>query len=126
MSAGLGAEQIEGLTEVAFKASRALGRSLTDSFTRLTRGVAKLEPELLDELGIFTRIEPAAEAYAKTIGKTAAQLTNFENDRLLLTKRLVKVTSKFKDVDTESATAAESLEKLSANLQDIGTTIGWL
>lgn len=124
LSAGLGAEQIEGLTEVAFKASRALGRSLTDSFTRLTRGVAKLEPELLDELGIFTRIEPAAEAYAKTIGKTAAQLTNFEKRQAFANEAIGEGTSKFKDVDTESTTAAESLEKLAANLQDIGTTIG--
>ena len=124
LSAGLGQDQIEGLTKVAFKASRALGRSLTDSFTRLTRGVAKLEPELLDELGIFTRIEPAAEAYAKTIGKTAAQLTNFEKRQAFANEAIGEGTSKFKDVDTESATAAEALEKLAANLQDIGTTIG--
>ena len=124
LSAGLGADQIAGLTKVAFKASRALGRSLTDSFTRLTRGVAKLEPELLDELGIFTRIEPAAEAYAKTIGKTAAQLTNFEKRQAFANEALKEGTSKFKDIDTESATAAEALEKLSANIQDIGTNIG--
>ena len=61
LSAGFGSEQIERLTAVSLKASRALGRSLTDAFTRLTRGTAKLEPELLDELGIFVRIEPAVE-----------------------------------------------------------------
>ena len=64
LSSGFSADQINELAEISLKASRALGRDLTDSFNRLVRGVTKLEPELLDELGIFTRIEPAAEKFA--------------------------------------------------------------
>ena len=75
LSAGLGQDQLVGLADVATKASKALGRDLNDSLNRLIRGVSKLEPELLDELGIFTRIEPAAEAYARQVGKVASQLT---------------------------------------------------
>ena len=74
LSSGFSADQINNLAEISLKASRALGRDLTDSFNRLTRGVVKLEPELLDELGIFTRIEPAAEKFAASIGKTVSQL----------------------------------------------------
>ena len=124
LSAGLGADQIEGLTDVATRAARALGRPLTDTFTRLTRGVAKLEPELLDELGIFTRIEPAAEAYAKSIGKVASQLTNFEKRQAFANEAIKEGSDKFKDIDLETVTAAESLEKLSSNLLNIGTQVG--
>ena len=67
LSAGFNADQIEQLGEVALKASRALGRNLTDSFQRITRGAIKLEPELLDEIGIFTRIDPAVQAYARQL-----------------------------------------------------------
>jgi len=56
-AAGLSNNQIEGLASVAKKASMALGRDLTDSFNRLTRGAIKAEPELLDELGIIIRLE---------------------------------------------------------------------
>ena len=37
---------------------------MSDAFQRVVRGAAKLEPELLDELGIFTRIDPAVRKYA--------------------------------------------------------------
>lgn len=124
LSAGLNQEQIEQLTEVATRASRALGRSLTDSFTRLTRGVAKLEPELLDELGIFTRIEPAVAAYAKSIGKSSSQLTDFERRQAFANEAITEGLAKFGDVDLESKTASESLERLSASLQNIGTQVG--
>ena len=46
LSAGFGSEQISRLTVVSMKASRALGRSLTDAMMRVTRGAAKMEPEL--------------------------------------------------------------------------------
>ena len=58
LSSGFNTDQISRFTVLASKASAALGRDLGDSFTRLIRGTAKLEPELLDELGLFTRLEP--------------------------------------------------------------------
>jgi hypothetical protein len=66
-SAGLSSSQIEGLAGVAKNASIALGRDLTDSFNRLTKGAIKAEPELLDELGIIVRLETATEEYARSI-----------------------------------------------------------
>ena len=53
VSAGFSTEQMEGLTKVARGASIALGRDMADAIDRLTRGAAKLEPEILDELGIM-------------------------------------------------------------------------
>ena len=53
LSAGFNTDQIEH-TEVATKASKALGRNLTESIQRVFRGAIKLEPELLEEIGIFT------------------------------------------------------------------------
>ncbi len=78
LSAGFNTKQIEGLAEVSLKASRALGRDLTDAMTRVTRGSAKMETELLDELGIYTKIEPATRAYAAAIGKSVTSLSEFE------------------------------------------------
>ena len=78
LSAGFNTDQIARLTKVSLGASRALGRNLTDALQRVIRGASKLEPELLDELGIFTRIDPAVEAYAQKLGVAATQLNNFE------------------------------------------------
>ena len=78
VSGGFSIETLETLAKVAKGASLALGRNLNDAFDRLTRGAIKLEPEILDELGIMVRLDNATESYAATIGKTANELTQFE------------------------------------------------
>ena len=69
--------------------------------------MSKLEPELLDELGIFTRIEPAAEAYAASIGKVASSLTAFEKRQAFANAAITEGNNKFGDVDSEAETAAK-------------------
>lgn len=124
LSSGFSTAQLEGFTDVAMRASRALGRDLTDSFQRLVRGAVKLEPELLDELGIFTRIEPAAEAYAASVGKVASQLSRFETRQAFANAVSEEGTRKYKDIDIQADTAAQSLEKLAATVSDLATNIG--
>ena len=124
LSAGFNQTQIEGLTQVSLKASRALGRNLTDALTRLTRGTAKLEPELLDELGIFTRIEPAVEAYAVSLGKSAASLTSFERRQAFVNAAIEEGQRKFGAINTVTPTTAESFEAFSASFIDLGYNIG--
>jgi len=63
---------------VAKQASQALGVAMPDALSRISRGITKLEPELLDEIGIMVRVDRSAEAYALTLGKTASALTDFE------------------------------------------------
>ena len=126
LSSGFNIDQIDGLATVGVKAARALGRDLTDSVQRLLRGVAKLEPELLDELGIFTRIEPAAEKYAASIGKVASSLTAFEKRQAFANEAISEGLDKFGDVDSTVETAASSLEKLVATLSDIAREAGVL
>ena len=124
LSSGFSADQINNLAEISLKASRALGRDLTDSFNRLTRGVTKLEPELLDELGIFTRIEPAVEKYAARVGKTASQLSNFERRQAFANAVAEEGAEKFRDIDTTADTTSQSLEQLSATVADLGQKVG--
>ena len=123
ISAGLG-DQLEGLAEVSLKASRALGRNLTDAFQRVVRGAGKLEPELLDELGIFTRIEPAVQKFALQTGKAASSLTNFERRQAFANAVVEEGLRKFSSINTVTETNAEKLEKLAATITNIGLEIG--
>lgn len=88
VSAGFSQTQLEGLTKVAKGASLALGRDMTDAMDRLVRGAAKLEPEILDELGIMVRLDEASENFATSIGKTANELTQFEK-RMAFTNAII-------------------------------------
>ena len=97
-AAGLTADQMERLGKVAKNAGTILGRDVTDSFNRLTRGAIKAEPELLDELGIIVRIKDASEEYAKTIGKNASDLTTYEKSQAVVNAVLEQGEQKFGQV----------------------------
>lgn len=77
-AAGLTQKQIEGLTKGAKTASIVLGRDMADSIDRVIRGVAKREPELLDELGITLKFGEAYKAYAQRIGVAEDSLSGYQ------------------------------------------------
>jgi len=116
-SAGIGSEEFLRLGEVARNASVALGRDLSDSLDRLTRGVAKLEPEILDELGLIIRVDEASEKYAATLGKTASQLTNFQKRQAFLNEAIIQGEEKFGEIG--KSVPVDGFTKLSASLQDV-------
>ena len=117
ISAGFRTDQMERLTTVARGASLALGRDMTDALDRLTRGTAKLEPEILDELGIMVRLDDAALKYATTLGKSVDDLTQYERRQAFLNETLEQGEKKFGQL-------AESIDvnpydQLSASLNDL-------
>ena len=112
----------------------ALGRDLTDSFNRLVRGVTKAEPELLDELGIVLRLDPALRAYATAIGKTKEQLNPFERSQAVTNEVLEQAESKFgaiSELMPESSFAVqqfgqafiEVLEDVKVIVADLGAVV---
>ena len=120
LTSGFNTEQIKGLTDVATNASIALGRNLGDSLDRLFRGVAKLEPEILDELGIMVRLDTAVNNYASSIGKTAGDLTDFQRRQAFLNETLTQGALKYGDL--EGAVEPNAYDKLAASLQNLANT----
>lgn len=114
-SGGLSDQAILRLTEVAKKASIALGRDLPDSMDRLTKGIIKVQPELLDELGIMTRVIPAQEAYARSIGKSTAGLTEFEKRQAFTNAVLAEGERKFNAINLQ----ANPYSTILASIQNI-------
>lgn len=114
-SAGMSSKQLMQLGSVARNASQALGLSMTDAVSRLTRGITKLEPELLDELGIFTKIDKATEDYARSVGKSASALTDFERRQAFANAVLQEGTDKFNAINIPT----NPYDKLLASLKDL-------
>jgi len=114
-TAGLSGKQLMQLGTVANSASKALGVNMSDAVSRLTRGITKLEPELLDELGIFTKVGKATEDYARSIGKTEAQLTDFEKRQAFANAVLKEGNDKFGAINLQ----ANPYDKLTASLKDL-------
>jgi len=123
-SSGFSADQLNQLTKVAKGASVALGRDMTDALDRLVRGTAKLEPEILDELGIMVRLDDAVEKYATSLGKTGKDLTQFERSQAFLNATIEQGLKKFGQLaDTAEVNPYDKLAAAFANLQKVGVNL---
>lgn len=81
---GFTTKQITDMTLAARRASVVLGVDMEDALNRITRGVSKLEVELLDELGITVRLEEAYSKYAAALGISATALTGYQKQQAYL------------------------------------------
>lgn len=95
VSAGFDAKTVQDLTLAASNASKALGVDMTNAMDRVFKGAIKAEPELLDELGIILRLDPAARKYASSIGKSVDELSTFEKQTSIVNEVLEQAENKF-------------------------------
>ena len=114
-SAGMSNENLKRLAVGAKNASQALGLAMPDALSRLSRGITKLEPELLDELGIFVRVDKAASDYARTLGKPTSALTDFERRTAFAVATLDQLDSKFGSINMD----ANPYDKILSSLKDM-------
>lgn len=117
-SSGMSSTQILRMGDAAKKASQALGVDMSDAVSRLSRGITKLEPELLDELGIFVRIDDVVKNYATSVGKSALALTDFERRQAFANAVLDQAEKKFSAIEID----ANPYAKLLASMKDIAQT----
>ena len=120
-SAGISGDKINELATVARGAAQALGRDMGDSLDRIFRGAIKLEPELLDEIGLFVRVDEASEKYAQTIGKTAGELTQFEKRQAFLNAVTEQGTRKFQEF--ADSVDPNVYSRLAASFADIAQSV---
>ena len=116
-TAGLASTQIGRMTKAALDASAALGRNMTDSMDRLTRGIVKAEPEILDEVGIIIRLDRVYKDYAESMNKTTAELSEFEKLQARTNAILGQAEKKFGGIADNLP--ANTFEKLAASFSDL-------
>lgn len=112
---GMSSQNILRMGEVAKKASQALGRDMADAMNRLSRGITKIEPELLDELGIMVKVDEASRNYARTLGKTASALSDFEKRQGYANAVLEEGERKFGSINLD----ANPYQKLQASVTNL-------
>ncbi len=116
-AAGMSSNDILKMAKGAKQASQALGIDMSDALSRLSRGITKIEPELLDELGIFVRVDKAAQDYATSIGKPVSALTDFEKRASFSTAVLDQLNKKFGSLEID----ANPYNQLLASLKNVTT-----
>ena len=120
-AAGFSSTAMEKLAKVATDAAAALGRSVPDAMDRLVKGTTKLEPELLDELGIMTKLDEATRLYATQVGKAPGALTNLEKRQAFLNAALAEGERKFGGI-SDTMGDLKAYDSLGAAFNDLSKT----
>ena len=120
LSAGFDSSTVSELAEVARNASVSLGRNMADGLDRIFRGVIKVEPELLDEIGLFVRVREASTKYAAQLGVAATDLTEFQKRQAFANEALQQGKDKF---EAFSEVPTDPYAQLAARFSDIAQTL---
>ena len=111
------ADTMARLLEVAIARGRNLGISAQQAFNDIATGIGRRSALILDNLGILTGGQRGLEAYAESIGKTTAELTEFEERQYLVNKVL-------EDSVTLTDDAASGVERYQSAWANLKTEMG--
>lgn len=130
-AAGFSSEQLLQVTQVATDASKALGRNIPDSLDRIIKGASKLEPELLDELGLMTKLTESSKNYALANGKSVESLSTFEKSQGFVNSIIAEGTLKYGGLSDKVKASpydqlASSFDNLTKNILNMVNALGGL
>lgn len=114
------AEELQGLTQAAIKASQQMGISVQYAFESIVTGIARMSPLILDNVGISIAGGAAFEKYADSIGTTVEKLDDAGRKQALVNE----VMSQFGGPVQEMNNAATAAAQMAAAWQDTKAALG--
>jgi len=106
------------------KVSAATGQSMDYMMESLVRGIGRMSPLILDNLGIQVNLEEANKKYAKSIGKTTEQLTKQEQQVALTSEVLELLARNTANMPDILGSASQGLASINAMWQNFKDEIG--
>ena len=126
MSLGIPIEKVAELMEVARARARDMGISTTQAFNDIVTGIGRGSPMILDNLGLILKVGDANEAYAKSLDKTAKELTSQEK-KLAILHAVLDAGQESRDRhNLTTKTMAENMEAAKAAVVNLKLAIGGL
>ncbi|HET7321856.1 MAG TPA: hypothetical protein VFI96_05115, partial [Longimicrobiaceae bacterium] len=108
----LTSKNIGELAYLTRRLAEAQGMSAEDGFDRISRGIAKLEPELLDELTISVRVEDATRKWAEANHRNVESLTLAEKQLAFYNAVVADAREKVAGLGEEQVNAATRVEQV--------------
>jgi phage-related protein len=118
------ADDLPNAMQYLSKVSASTGKDMGFLLQSLTTGVGRLSPMILDNLGIQVDLVAANEAYAASIGKTSAELTEEEQKAALMAQVLEKLQANTAALPDITGNAATSMAQLKTSLENAKNGIG--
>ncbi|MFC2494758.1 MAG: hypothetical protein ACFNWZ_00955 [Candidatus Absconditicoccaceae bacterium] len=112
------------LMEIARVKAKNMGSTTTQAFNDIVTGLGRGSAPILDNLGIIVNATEANEEYAKSIGKTAKELTDAEKKQALINKVVADGKKQMQEMGDVALSETEGSAKLEAQLKNLSDTIG--
>ena len=106
------------------KVAASTGQDMGFMLDSLVKGVGRVSPMILDNLGIQVNLTEANEAYAAAIGKDVAELTKQEQQTAIMNLTMQKLAENTAAMPEVAGTAAQSMAALQTTLQNTKDQIG--
>jgi hypothetical protein len=118
------AAELNQILEIARATGQAYGKTTTDAYNRIVEAVSKLEPELLDELGITVRLDQVFRAYAASLGTTADKLTDVQRKAAFLNEIIRQSKDEVAAAANAGDSAADKYLRLGVAWDEAGKAVG--
>lgn len=106
------------------KVAVATGESMDFMLSSMVRGVSRLSPRILDNLGVVVKLEQAYQRWADQNDKTVESMTQAEQQTALLTETMRQLEQKTKDIPDVADSALGAFLRLRTNFTDLKQTLG--
>ena len=126
LAGGLSKNQIVEFMQLSRKVAVATGRDVADSYQRLVEATTKLEPELLDELGVVIRLNDINKQLAKTHGVNAKELDKSTQIAGFAAEALKQLHNKYGAIIVDSHSLHSSLGRIKTGFTDTVAVSGQL
>jgi len=114
------------MMEIARDRAQKMGLSTGQAFDNLVTGLGRASPLILDNLGITVSAETANENYARSIGKTAAALTEAEKKQALINEVLAQGRASLAATGGAADDAAGKFDRAQASIDNAKAAVGGL
>jgi hypothetical protein len=116
-------EGLGRLADVSRRLARATGRDATEAFQRLVNGIAKGEQNVLEELGLMTRLTDVLKAWEKQTGKNSDALSQQQKILLFYNAVMAEAERKVRDLGKETLTAGERLQQAQTFVSNLADAV---
>jgi len=106
------------------KVAAGTGEDMGFMMDSMVRGIGRLSPMILDNLGIQVSLSEAYDAFAPTIGKVASELTKQEQQTALTAQVMEKLAENTAAMPEVAGTAATSFGQLTTQVKDLKDRVG--
>lgn len=118
MSLGIPLKNLTGFLEIARAKARDMGTDTKTAFNDLVVALGRQSAPILDNLGVIVKTEAANEAYARSLGKTVAQLTDAEKKQAFMNAALDAGREALSRQNLELDTLAEKMQRMEALMEN--------